>query len=374
MYHLACLLILAYVLTRFLLPLRIALGWKIAAAAAFAAGAMNRWWSLLLFGDMFSPELPGWMILFFGWLFGLSLFLALLCLVGELIGLAVWLWRGKEDAAALLHRWRMVSGLAAFALATAGAINGAKVPQVTRVTVATQGLPAEFEGFRIVQLSDLHISPLLGQAWVREVVARSNALRPDLVVVTGDVIDGTVEKRRADTEPLRELKARHGVLASLGNHEYYFDADRWSHRLMELGMGVLRNQRLILTIGEQHLVVAGTEDEAALDFGHSGPDAPLALASIDPGYAIVLLRHRPTGIAQSQKLGVDLQLSGHTHGGMVLGLDRVVAAANEGMVSGLYRRGTTNVYVSNGTGIWNGFLTRLGRPAEITEITLVRAP
>lgn len=240
------------------------------------------------------------------------------------------------------------------------------MPEIRHVPLQIAQLPAELSGLRLLQLSDTHVSPLLDRSWLKRVVDQTNAENPDVIVITGDLIDGWVRNRESDIAPLAELRARNGVYASLGNHEYYFDADAWTAQFEKLGIHTLRNSRITIVHNERKLVLAATTDEAAPEFDHAGPAATLAVGQTLPEDVVVLLRHRPTGLNESQQLGVDLQLSGHTHGGMIRGLDQVIARANGGFVSGLYQVGTTQLYVSNGTGIWNGFPLRLGRPPEIT--------
>lgn len=174
--------------------------------------------------------------------------------------------------------------------------------------------------------------------------------------------------------PLSRLTAPLRVIAIPGNHEYYFDADQWIPEFQRLGMRVLVNEHVILQKGADQIVVAGVTDEAAPAFGHEGPNLPRALVGAPLNTPVILLKHRPSGAPDSAAAGVGLQLSGHTHGGMIKGLDLVVRSANQGFVSGSYDIGRMRLYVSNGTGFWNGFPIRLGVPAEITEITLRSGP
>ena len=222
----------------------------------------------------------------------------------------------------------------------------------------------------MVQLTDLHISRLMDGDWARQVVARTNALQADLVVITGDLIDGTPQAREQDIAPLADLRARHGVIASLGNHEYYFGAERWTREFGRLGMRVLVNRHETVEHAGARMVVAGVTDRVAPRFGMEGPDTARALLGANPTLPVILLSHQPIGMQANAEAGVDVQLSGHTHGGMVRGIDRVVRAANGGYVSGAYRIGSMRLYISNGTGLWNGFPIRLGVPAEITEFVL----
>jgi predicted MPP superfamily phosphohydrolase len=206
------------------------------------------------------------------------------------------------------------------------------------------------------------------------VVDRSNALGADVIVVTGDLIDGTLAARRADVEPLRGLRAPDGVWVVPGNHEYFFGYDAWMHHYAHMGMRVLSNEHTILTRDGSVLVLAGVTDLSVRGTRYPIPDLAAALSGAPPGAPIVLLDHQPGNAAQAAARGVALQLSGHTHGGMILGLDRLVARGNGGFVSGRYTIGGMTLYVNNGTGLWPGFALRLGRPSELTRITLRRAP
>jgi len=195
-----------------------------------------------------------------------------------------------------------------------------------------------------------------------------------LIVVTGDLIDGSFDARRTDVEPLRGLYARDGVWVIPGNHEYFFGYKAWMRHYASLGMRVLANDHTVLTRDGGSLVLAGLTDLSAPGTHHPAPDLAAALAGAPSDALIMLLDHQPRNAAQAAAQGVALQLSGHTHGGMILGLDRLVARANNGFVSGQYTVGGMTLYVNNGTALWPGFALRLGRPSELTRITLRRAP
>jgi predicted MPP superfamily phosphohydrolase len=222
----------------------------------------------------------------------------------------------------------------------------------------------------VLQLTDLHISRLFPASWTQATVARANAANVDLMVVTGDFIDGSVAMRQADVEPLRGLRAPDGVYAIPGNHEYFFDYDAWMRHLSAMGMRMLPNAHTVLTRGDAGLVLAGVTDLSAPYSGHAGPNLEAALAGAPKGVPVVLLDHQPRDARRAAAAGVALQLSGHTHGGMIRGLDRIVAAANNGFVSGRYQVDGMTLYVSDGTALWPGFALRLGTRPELTRITL----
>ena len=247
--------------------------------------------------------------------------------------------------------------------------NATRVPSLKDVRIDITGLPPQFDGYTLVQLTDLHISRLFPTVWTRAVVDCTNALDVDLIVITGDVIDGSLAMRRADVEPLRSLRARDGVFMSPGSHEYFLGYQEWMRHFAEMGMHLLANGHVVLQRQGGSLVLAGVTDRTAPATGMPPPDLAAALADVPAGSRVLLLDHQPGPAQMAASLGVALQLSGHTHGGMMPGLDRLVAIGNRGFVSGRYLVDGMALYVSNGTGIWPGFAMRLGRPAELTRIT-----
>lgn len=249
--------------------------------------------------------------------------------------------------------------LAAIATVAYGVAHVARGPRVRRVTVPLAKLSVP--GYRIVQLTDVHIGPLLGRAFAEDVVRKVNALEPDLVVITGDFFDGRLAELREHIEPFRELRARDGVYAVTGNHEYYWDPEPWLEHIRSLGIRVLRNEHVTIGVGFQ---LAGVDDSSADE------DVPRALAGRDPAMPVVLLAHHPRTILRAEPAGVDLQLSGHTHGGQLLPLGWL-SRLFDPHISGLARFGASWLYVSEGTGFW-GPPMRVGTTQEITEITLVR--
>lgn len=193
-----------------------------------------------------------------------------------------------------------------------------------------------------------------------------------MILMTGDFIDGTVEARRGDVEPLAGLRARDGVFGVLGNHEYYFGWREWTARLEELGADILFDEHRIIRRGDAALAVAGLPDGYSARYGGGVPDERRAIEGAPEGAFVIVMDHRPGNARANAAAGADLQLSGHTHGGMVRGLARVIAKYNGGFVNGWYDVDGMELFVSPGTGIWNGFLTRLGVPSELTVLTLRR--
>jgi predicted MPP superfamily phosphohydrolase len=238
---------------------------------------------------------------------------------------------------------------------------------VRRLDIQLARLPAALDGIKIVQLTDIHIGPTLGRAFIEQLVATTNALAPDVVAITGDLVDGTVAELRDAVAPLRGLRAKHGVYFVTGNHEYYSGADEWIAELEQLGVHVLRNERVSIGDGDASFDLAGIDDHSAHAPGHA-PDLSRAVAGRDPSRELVLLAHQPRAIKQAKEHGVGLQLSGHTHGGQIWPW-RYFVYLQQPYVAGLVREGDTQLYVSCGTGYW-GPPMRLGAPAEITELTL----
>jgi len=355
---------LLVVILNWLWPLPLPLGVKVIAAALVVVAALYHYWSRLSSGSVFAPEFPRPFIILFNWAFGAILFLTLLQIgldLGALMmALATW-----QPVHISVGARETIGGIAGV-LAAIGVANALKVPPVRDVTVTIPGLSPAFDGYRLVQLSDMHISRLFSARWAASVVERTNAVGADMIVVTGDFIDGSVAMRRADVAPLAQLHAPDGVLAIPGNHEYYFDYADWLRHLSSLGFHLLLNSHVVITRGTGQLVFAGVTDRSARQHGQTGPDLAAALDDRPAEAPVVLLDHQPGDARTAAAQGVALQLSGHTHGGMILGLDRLVARGNNGFVSGRYDVNGMTLYVSNGTGLWPGFALRLGRPPEIT--------
>ncbi|MDQ0992618.1 metallophosphoesterase [Streptomyces sp. V3I7] len=261
---------------------------------------------------------------------------------------------------------RVVAGAAASAavatvgVGTYGVLRG---PGVKRVTVPLVRLPRAAHGFRIAVVSDIHLGPVLGRGFAQKVVDTVNATQPDLIAVVGDLVDGSVKDLGPAAAPLAQLSARHGAYFVTGNHEYFSGAEQWVEEVRHLGLHPLQNARTELP----HFDLAGVNDVQGESEGQ-GPDFGRALGDRDTARACVLLAHQPVQIHESVRYGVDLQLSGHTHGGQLWPGNLIAAAANP-TVAGLERYGDTQLYVSRGAGAW-GPPTRVGAPSDITVIEL----
>jgi predicted MPP superfamily phosphohydrolase len=251
---------------------------------------------------------------------------------------------------------------AAAALSFVGLLQ-AMYPRVQHVKVAIDELPPELEGYRIVQLSDVHVGPTIRRRFVQSLVDRTNALHPDLVAITGDLVDGPLDDLRDEVAPLRELRARDGVFFVTGNHEYYWHPNEWLPALESLDLILLKNEHRVIDRGAAKLVIAGVTDPVGRD-----TDPARAVAGAPPSATKILLSHRPHIAKAADTHGVHLQLSGHTHGGQIWPFTYLVKL-QQPYIAGLHRHGDTQIYVSPGTGYW-GPPMRLGTRAEITRVTL----
>ncbi|MGY1836722.1 metallophosphoesterase [Blastococcus sp. SYSU DS0510] len=284
-----------------------------------------------------------------------------------------------REAPAIDRRRFLARGLAvtagAVALGTAG--TGAYVansaPVVRRVPVTLRGLDPALDGLRIVSFSDGHLSATYGGRRFERVVELVNQQRPDVVAIVGDLVDGGVDELREDVAPLADLVSEQGVYFVTGNHEYFVDTQAWMRHLPTLGVDVLRNERVAIRRGGASFDLAGIDDRTAAASGLPGHGADLdaALDGRDESTPVVLLAHQPVQVQQAAAAGVDLQLSGHTHGGQLWPFDYAVRL-DQPAVEGWSRHGDTQLYVTSGAGYW-GPPMRVGARPEVTVVEL-RAP
>lgn len=272
-------------------------------------------------------------------------------------------------------RRRVLRGAtAAVVLAAVGAagygVVEAATPRIVRVRIPLRRLPAEFTGTRVALVTDVHVGPARGIGFTRKVVDAVTAEQPDLILLGGDLVDGTVAKVGPDLEPLADLRAPLGVFGVSGNHEFYAgDGGRWLDLWDRLGIHTLRNSRVELRRGEAVIDLAGIHDLTSP--APYEPDLAAALAGRDPDRAVLLLAHQPKQVLEAAEMGVDLQMSGHTHGGQMWPLGYLVPL-QQPSVTGLDRFGDTVLYTSRGAGTW-GPPVRVATPPEITIIELVPA-
>jgi predicted MPP superfamily phosphohydrolase len=303
---------------------------------------------------------------------GFLLVLSLLSL--EVLRLGVSVATLRLDSVDPYRRQVLASGVALLAAAAASSatglalVEGRKV-RVKRVEVPLAKLPKALDGFRIAQLTDMHVGPTIGRDFVERIVAMVNDLSPDLVAITGDLVDASVKDLAHQVAPLANLVSTHGTYFVTGNHEYHAGAPEWCEHLGRLGVRVLRNEHVALERGGEILHLAGIDDyeSATVAVGH-GADLPKAVAGRDPSRVLVLLAHQPKAVHEAVRHGVDLQLSGHTHGGQLWPLGWL-QRLGQPVVAGLAKFGETFLYVSCGTG-HSGPPMRLAAPAEITHLIL----
>lgn len=280
-----------------------------------------------------------------------------------------------DDPARRLFVARALAGTATLAAggATAFAVRSATGPaEITELPVRLERLPRALSGYTLAQITDLHVGPTIGARDVRRVVEQTNALRADAVVITGDLVDGRVRDLLPAVAELQKLRARHGVYFVTGNHEYYSGVEAWLDALRGLGVRVLQNERVTLGDPEASFDLAGVDDWNVSRRGDGHGGLPAALAGRDPDRSLVLLAHQPRGVGDAVRSGVELQVSGHTHGGQIVPFNLLVAAAHP-YVKGLHRHDedgrSGQIFVSRGTGYWGPPL-RLGSPPEIVKLVL----
>lgn len=251
-----------------------------------------------------------------------------------------------------------------------GFVNARRTPRIVDVDVPVAGLAVALKDFTIVQLSDIHVGPTIKRDYVQAVVDRVNSLDADLIAITGDVVDGTVEQLATHVAPLGRLTARHGTFFVTGNHEYYSGADAWMREFERLGMRILHNTHQTIVHDGALLTVAGVTDYTAHLFDAAARSDPAAAANGSPaGVPRILLAHQPRSATAAADAGFDLQLSGHTHGGQFWPWNHFVPL-QQPYTAGLHRLRRLWVYTSRGTGYW-GPPKRFGAPSEITRIRLL---
>jgi predicted MPP superfamily phosphohydrolase len=307
------------------------------------------------------------------WL-GVLFFLTFLLITGDAIRLVIRLTTGPVDPERRVFLARAFGGgVTAFAaaLGVTSLYVGLREVAIKNVRVPIAKLPKNISGYKIAQLTDVHVGPTIGKTFIDDLVAKVNALNPDLVAITGDLVDGSVADLGAFVAALSKFAAKDGVFFVTGNHEYYSGVDEWIAHLKQLGIRVLRNERVAIG-GDSGFDLAGVDDASAKNYGHGhAMNVPGALQGRDESRAVVLLAHQPKAIFDAKAGNVDLQLSGHTHGGQLFPWNFFVKL-DQPYVQGLFDHDGTQIYVSPGTGYW-GPPMRLGTRAEITLVELVSA-
>jgi predicted MPP superfamily phosphohydrolase len=305
-------------------------------------------------------------------LMGLFSSLFVLTLVRDVVVIALLL--ARLVGAKVSDHWLdlSASGVVAVALLVtlAGFYNARKAPRVKTVDIPLKDLPPALQGFRIAQISDMHVGPTIKRPAMKYVVAKINQLQVDVVAITGDLVDGNVYELSRHVAPLAGLRSSHGTFFVTGNHEYYSGVHPWLKYLPSLGVRVLLNEHVIILHKHAPIVIAGVTDFSAASYDTSHrTDVALAITGAPRAAVKVLLAHQPRSSAAAEQAGFDLQLSGHTHGGQFLPWNFFVRF-QQPFTAGLHRVKDMLVYVSRGTGYW-GPPKRLGSPSEITLLRLV---
>jgi len=365
----------AYLWRRLIRDTRLARPWGAIATAALVAAGLSLVGALVVARSSFSARVlvvwPGF--IWIGAMF--LLFVSFLAADAALIvsSLARRLRGGDApdpQRRAFLSRAIATGALGTTAVASAAAMHAALGPVgVRRVEIRLPRIDPTHDGLTVVQLTDLHIGPTISRADLAGLVETTNRLTPDIIAITGDLVDGRVAELRESVSPLADLRAKHGVYFVTGNHEYFSGATEWVAEIARLGIRVLRNERVTIGDGAASFYLAGVDDRSAARYpdGH-GEDLAKALSTRDRDRAVVLLAHQPRTVLDSSAFGVDLQLSGHTHGGQIWPFGALVRLQQH-FLAGLGRHRDTLIYVSRGTGYW-GPPMRLMAPAEITQIVL----
>ncbi len=312
-----------------------------------------------------------------GWILSALLLAFVLTLLRDVVGLlGVFTPRSRQAFTGL-------SVVLALLVAGFGVTQALTIPQVREQEIAIANLPAEFDGLRIAVIADIHASPINDSHYVQGIVNRTLAASPDLIVLPGDMIDGDVKTEAKNIAPLSQLKAKYGVFSAPGNHEYYSGYDAWAQVYRALHLNYLENQTQRVKIKGRTLAVSGIGDPAygRLSQQNADPRVPEGLPPDIESVAKqakgadfhLLLAHQPKLARDNAAQGVGLQISGHTHGGHILGMDRwMVAPVNNGFVRGAYDVDRMKLFVSSGAGLWAGFAVRLGVPSAIDLLVLRR--
>jgi predicted MPP superfamily phosphohydrolase len=272
-----------------------------------------------------------------------------------------------------LSQWTALGvGWASAGIAGLGFVQAMRGPRVKEISISIPGLPKALEGLKIAHISDLHVGPTIQREYMDEVVRQTNALDPDLIVLTGDVADGLPAIIGRHLLPLTGLKARLGAYYVTGNHEYYWGVESWVETIRSLGLLPLLNENRVIAIGDAKLLLAGVTDSVGGSFLSSHRcDPRRAIQSDDECQLKVLLAHRPDRWSEAEELGFDLQLSGHTHGGQFFPWNVLMPIVYK-YYRGLHRHGRMWIFVSSGTGYW-GPADRFAIPSEIALLRLTAA-
>ena len=369
--HLVGLLIFIYIYARLIRSLPLSWWFKLTYAGIALLAAQVHLIQRFLVGGLAAPELPGWLVMTMGWSYASMLLLACSLLLRDLLILLSYTFSKGERLRNIVLSPLNSSFMLMFStfICAVGVWRAVSFPTVTHIDIEIDNLPPAFEGYRIVHLSDLHTSRLLPESWLDEVLETSISLRPDLILITGDIIDGTPEHRHRDIRAFKVLEAKDGVWASLGNHEYYSGLDDWLEAFKRINLPILINEHIRIKRGSDEIVLAAVTDPVAARYNQNTRYRKSPNWYQRRRYSI-LMSHRPIDTQKHASKGVALQLSGHTHGGQIIGLNILTQLANHGYIMGLYKVDKMYLYLNRGAGLWGGLPVRIGVESEIAEITL----
>ena len=316
--------------------------------------------------------------LFYLWL-GVMMLLFFLLFSIDMIKIVIYIFQklvmaGEEIANP--ERREFVSGLIASAATTIvlissgiGVKNYYSNAVVKKINVSLKGLPEAFKGFKIVQISDLHLGQMMTKKTLEQIVDQVNSLKPDLIAITGDLADGSTAKLLNEANPLKNLKAEKGIYFVTGNHEYYSGVKNWTLAIDKMGIKVLNNENIKIRREDDYFYLAGVTDHEGKNFGREhASDFKKALSGLENGKKKILLAHQPIAVQKASEYGTDLVLAGHTHGGQIWPFNYFVYL-QQPYLKGFYDYNGTKLYVNQGTGCW-GPPVRLGSKNEITQIIL----
>ena len=359
----------------FVLPLKkLSVKTRILLATVFGLGSLKIYIYLFTGGTLMDPKLTRYPAIISDCIYFSSIFLCIQTLLRMLINVFFKLvrWNIRRFLIpSFSTRYAVIMLVISCFLGITGVINGFAPPEDITYSLKLDRLPEKAEGFKIIHLADLHISAPATVSEIEDIVRRANIEDPDLIVITGDFIDGDIASLDHMTRILFKLKSRYGVYAVSGNHEFYSGYTEWLHYFSKGGISFLENSGTVIrdSDGTALLNLCGLIDLSAPRYGFASPDIREALKNTNPLVPTVFLTHQPK-IAHELKEISALTLAGHTHGGLMPGLKQIVAAANGGLVSGYYALDKEQVIVTNGTRIWAGVPLRLNTPSQLVKIVL----
>lgn len=355
-------LICLYDLLSMTLPLRVPAWAKVLLALLTMSGLVKLFLLRMTPSGFDILELPRNIALLLSATFSFMVAAAILCLAKDIVFV---MWKIFSRAKFPAHYASLTVLAVAFVATVYGVYAGTRVPDVVRHEVKIPGLGRELDGLRVAMIVDLHVGSVNRRPFVQEVVDRTNALSPDLILIPGDFVDGHVSRRKYDLEPLSQLQAKFGVLAVTGNHEYYYDLEGWLETIAGFGVEWLDNEHVVITSGDSRLVIAGVPDPTG-----GNHDTARALDGVPENVPVILMDHQPRFARDNAKHNIALQVSGHTHGGQIPVVYELTRRFNGGFVRGWYDVDGMRLYVSPGTSQWDGFPMRVFDPSEISLFTL----